>query len=210
MVLKAEPLFLAVESIRAQGSRPGPVILLSAQGKRYSQGLARELAKQTSLILLCGRYEGVDERVAEFLANEEISVGDYVLSGGELAAAVVTDVVVRLLPGALGNESSVLRESFSPEPNRQGGGLLDCPQYTRPAVFRGMSVPDVLLSGDHRRVAQWRRKKAFAKTWRNRPDLLRTAELDTEQQKWLADLEKENEDERTAKTHSGGPSQGHC
>ena len=191
MVLKPEPFFLAVESIRNQRGTQGNVILLSAQGKRFNQPLARSLSIEASLVMLCGRYEGVDERVVNFLADEEISVGDYILSGGELAAAIVTDAVVRLLPGALGNEVSASRESFSAEVGGLGLGLLDCPQYTRPAVFRDMAVPDILLSGDHRRVAEWRRKKAFEKTWHNRPDLLRPNLLNDEQRRWLADAEKE-------------------
>lgn len=191
MVLKPEPLFRAVEQVREQAVAPGRVVLLSAQGGLFRQPLAAELARERQLILLCGRYEGVDERVAEHLGDEEISIGDYVLSGGELAAAVLVDTITRLLPGALGNEASVIRESFSSPVGTTGGGLLDCPHYTRPAEFRGMPVPEVLLSGDHQRIRGWRRRKAFEKTWRNRPDLLAGAALDPEQRQWLAELEKD-------------------
>ena len=191
MVLKPEPLFRAVEQIRQPGGAGGRVILLSAQGRLFRQPLAARLAAEQQLILLCGRYEGVDERVAEHLADEEISIGDYVLSGGELAAAVIADAVTRLLPGALGNEASAVRESFTTGAGETTGGLLDCPHYTRPAEFRAMPVPEVLLSGDHRRIRDWRRQKAFEKTWRNRPDLLAGARLDPEQRQWLAELEKE-------------------
>jgi tRNA (guanine37-N1)-methyltransferase len=166
MVLKPEPLFLAVESIwpaRTAGQR---IVLLSAQGRRFDQALAREYASLDELMLICGRYEGVDERVAEHLADDEVSIGDYVLSGGELAAAVVVDCVARLAPGVLGNEGSRVNESFSEE------GGLDCPQYTRPANFRGWKVPEVLLSGNHAQIRKWRREAALRKTARLRPDLL--------------------------------------
>ena len=189
MVLKPEPIFEAVERIREQGRSRGRVILLSAQGRLFRQPQAAELAREESLVLLCGRYEGVDERVAEYLAEEEISIGDYVLSGGELAAAVVADAVARLLPGALGNAASTVRESFTGPPGEERVGLLDCPHYTRPATFRDMAVPDALLSGDHKRIAQWRRRKALEKTWRNRPDVLARAILDPEQQEWLTELQ---------------------
>jgi tRNA (guanine37-N1)-methyltransferase len=140
--------------------------LLSAQGRRFDQESARRLSRYGELFLICGRYEGVDERVAEHLADEELSIGDFVLSGGELAAALVLDSVARLLPGVLGNQDSALRESFS-EP-----GLLDCPQYTRPADFRGWKAPEVLLSGNHEEIRRWRLESARVKTARNRPDLL--------------------------------------
>lgn len=191
MVLKPEPLFRAAEHVREQARTRGRVILLSAQGKLFRQSRAAELAREEHLILLCGRYEGVDERVAEFLADEEISIGDFVLSGGELAAAVVTDAVARLLPGALGNAASAIRESFTAIPGEAPVGMLDCPHYTRPAQFREMAAPEILLSGDHRRIREWRRRKALEKTWKNRPDLLAGMTLDTEQRQWLAELEKE-------------------
>ena len=139
------------------------------------------MARQEHVILLCGRYEGVDERVAEHLADAELSIGDFVLSGGELAAAVVTDAVARLLPGALGNEASRMRESFAGSAGEAGAGMLDCPHYTRPAEYRGMEVPETLLSGDHGRIRQWRRRKALEKTWKNRPELLAGMALDAEQ-----------------------------
>ena len=166
MLLKPEPIFDAVESIWPQRTASQRLVLLSAQGQRFGQPAARRLADYLELFLICGRYEGVDERVAEHLADEELSVGDFVLSGGELAAAMVIDCVARLLPGVLGNADSALQESFSQEK------LLDCPQYTRPADFRGWKVPEVLLSGNHEEIRRWRRQAARDKTARNRPDLL--------------------------------------
>jgi tRNA (guanine37-N1)-methyltransferase len=170
MLLKPEPLFLAVESIVGQASGLSKKVLLSAQGGVFDQKKANELSALDELLLICGRYEGVDERVAEHLADEELSIGNYVLSGGELAAAVVIDAVARLMPGVLGNQASAVFESF------QGGGhagaVLDCPQYTRPAEFRGWKVPDVLLSGNHEEIRRWRQRAALEKTARLRPDLL--------------------------------------
>jgi tRNA (guanine37-N1)-methyltransferase len=176
MLLKAGPIFEAVEAIWPErsggcGKDGSKVILLSAQGKKFDQAKARELAGLSKpgpneLLLICGRYEGVDERVAEHLADEEISIGDYVLSGGELAAAVVVDAVARLREGVLGNETSIVDESFGE------AGLLDWPQYTRPAEFRGWKVPDVLIGGNHEEIRKWRRKTAREKTARHRPDLL--------------------------------------
>ena len=186
MLLKAGPIFEAVEAIWPERSEGSKVILLSAQGKKFDQAKAREYAGlsefglsklglskagstkagPSELLLICGRYEGVDERVAEHLADEEISIGDYVLSGGELAAAVVVDAVARLLEGVLGNETSIVDESFGEE------GLLDWPQYTRPAEFRGWRVPDVLIGGNHEEIRKWRRNAAREKTVRHRPDLL--------------------------------------
>ncbi|HYE13431.1 MAG TPA: tRNA (guanosine(37)-N1)-methyltransferase TrmD [Pyrinomonadaceae bacterium] len=174
MVLKPEPIFEAVEALagsadarelREAGRR---VVLLSPQGQVLTQALAGELAEAAQVVLICGRYEGVDERVAEALATDEVSIGDYVLSGGEPAAVVLVDAVVRLLPGALGSETSAVNESFSE-------GLLDFPNYTRPPEFRGMRVPEVLLSGHHAEVERWRRQAALEKTRRNRPDLLERA-----------------------------------
>lgn len=168
MLMKPEPLFEAVESIWPQRRPDQKVVLLSAQGPIFRQATAeRYTLEATELLLICGRYEGVDERVAQYLADEELSVGDFVLSGGELAAAVVVDVMARRLPGVLGNEESAIRESFS-----QGDRILDCPQYTRPAVFRGWAAPDVLLSGNHEQIRRWRRQAALEKTRRLRPDLL--------------------------------------
>jgi len=168
MVLKPEPIFDAVESIWPDliTSSGKKVVLLSAQGRKFDQAVAREFAGLSELLLICGRYEGVDERVAEHLADEELSVGDFVLSGGELAAAMVVDVVARLKEGVLGNRDSAVYESFGED------GLLDCPQYTRPAEFRGWKAPDVLLGGNHEEIRRWRLKAAREKTARQRPDLL--------------------------------------
>ena len=171
MLLKPAPLFDAVEAIWPVRNPKQKTILLSAQGRVFDQSVARRLASEAEeLLLICGRYEGVDERVAEHLADEELSIGNYVLSGGELAAAVIVDTVARLLPGVLGNEASTVWESFSSEGH--GPGLLDCPQYTRPAEFRGWKVPDTLLSGNHEQIRKWRRNAAEEKTARMRPDLL--------------------------------------
>ena len=196
MVLKPEPLYRAVEGIREASGERGRVILLSAQGRLFRQGRAAEFAREERLVLLCGRYEGVDERVAGHLADEELSIGDYVISGGELAAAVVADAVTRLLPGALGNEASAVRESFTAPSGDSRLGLLDYPHYTRPATFREMPVPEVLLSGDHARIRDWRRRKALEKTFRNRPDLLAGAVLDPQEREWLTEMEKEKEPAR--------------
>ena len=172
MVLKAEPIFAAVGDItgcrsREEYSPQTRVILLSPQGRVFTQELAVDLSRNaTQMVLICGRYEGVDERVCEALVTDEISIGDYVLSGGEPAATVMIDAIVRLLPGALGNENSSMNESFSED-------LLDHPQYTRPTDFSGLKVPDVLLTGNHAEIARWRREAALRKTQRNRPDLLK-------------------------------------
>jgi tRNA (guanine37-N1)-methyltransferase len=166
MVLKCEPVFEAVESIWPVKKEKQKIILLSAQGRRFTQAVARELAGNEELLLICGRYEGVDERVAEHLADEELSIGDYVLSGGELAAAVVVDTVARLLPGVVGNEDSTVNESF------EEAGMLDCPHWTRPAEFRGWKAPDVLLGGNHAEIRKWRKRAALEKTKRLRPDLI--------------------------------------
>ncbi len=165
MVFMPEPLFAAVEQCR--GPEPGSrVILLTPQGRTWTQDQALELSRLKHLILICGRYEGVDQRVIDSLVESEISIGDFVLSGGEIPAMVVMESVIRLLPGALGNSDSAVNESFST-------GMLDCPQYTRPALFRGLPVPEVLLSGDHARIAEWRREKALEKTLRRRPEMAR-------------------------------------
>jgi tRNA (guanine37-N1)-methyltransferase len=170
MVLKCEPIFAAVEELTGASARDDfqagtRVILLSPQGRVFTQAVASELALAVHVVLICGRYEGVDERVAANLVTDEISIGDYVLSGGEPAAVVVVDSVVRLIPGALGNETSAVNESFSE-------GLLDYPHYTRPPEFRGMRVPEVLLGGHHAEIARWRARQALKKTGSNRPDLL--------------------------------------
>jgi tRNA (guanine37-N1)-methyltransferase len=215
MVLKPEPLFECVESLkvgdlesrRAEGARQ-TVVLLSPQGRMFTQAVAQELAGLEQIVLVCGRYEGVDERVAEALVDREISVGDYVLSGGELGAAVIIDTVTRLLPGALGNEASARQESFTaasvtrevaaqeaeiPDSTCGSGGLLDYPHYTRPAEFRGMAVPEVLMGGNHEQIRKWRRKKALEKTLRNRPDLLKIEALSKDDKKVLAELAADKE-----------------
>jgi tRNA (guanine37-N1)-methyltransferase len=192
MVLKPEPLFAAVESLTGAndatklagtGTR---VVMLSPQGRVLSQEVAAELAAAKHLVLICGRYEGVDERVVETLATDEISIGDYVLSGGEPAAVVLVDAIVRLIPGALGSETSASNDSFS-------DGLLDFPHYTRPPEFRGMRVPEVLLGGNHAEIARWRRRRALRKTQRNRPDLLTRASLTDAERAWLAEEVKPEE-----------------
>ncbi len=203
MVLKPEPLFECLESLqldprkdRIAGRARQSVILLSAQGERFTQRVASDLAALDRIVLFCGRYEGVDERVADFLADRELSIGDYVLSGGELAAAVIIEAVTRLLPGAVGNEASTRQESFTahvpaedvsgPDSTCGSGGLLDYPHYTRPAEFRGMAVPEVLLNGNHEEIRRWRREQALKKTLRNRPDLIEGVELSKEDNKILA------------------------
>ncbi len=165
MVLKPEPIFRAVEACRQVGPHPGRVVLLTPQGRRFDQAKAKELSLLPRLILICGRYEGVDQRVADYLADEEISIGDYVLSGGELAAAIIVEAVSRLIPGVLGEGESALRESFM-------DGLLDYPHYTRPARFRDWTVPEILLSGDHEQIRLWREQQALERTRQRRPDLL--------------------------------------
>lgn len=179
MVMQPEPFFLTLEHLQASDARRGPVILLSPRGKRFSQAKARELAKRKRLFLLCGHYEGIDQRVQDVLVDEEISLGDFVLTGGEIPAMAVTDAVVRLLPGVLSAEAT-LQESFSE-------GLLEYPQYTRPAEFRGMSVPEVLLSGNHEKIRRWRREQSLLQTLRSRPELLPATELSAEEKRILLD-----------------------
>ncbi|MBA2501342.1 MAG: tRNA (guanosine(37)-N1)-methyltransferase TrmD [Pyrinomonadaceae bacterium] len=183
MILKPEPVFAAVEDLtgarqRSELKNETRVVLLSPQGCVFDQKLAAELSEAEQIVLICGRYEGVDERVAERLTTDEISIGDYVLSGGEAAAAILVDAIVRLVPGALGSETSAINESFSE-------GLLDYPHYTRPPDFRGSRVPDILLGGNHAEVAQWRRRAALRKTKRNRPDLLERIVLSETEKAWL-------------------------
>src|SRR5579864_2927842 len=202
MVLKPEPIFDCLEQLgiasreqRLAGAAKESVIVLSAQGKRLTQQVATELAALDRIVLICGRYEGVDERVSEFLSDRELSIGDYVLSGGELGAAVIVEAVTRLLPGAVGNEASTRQESFTahvepdiadgPDSTCSSGGMLDYPHYTRPADFRGIAVPEVLLNGNHEEIRRWRREQALKKTLRNRPDLLDRAELSVEDKKIL-------------------------
>lgn len=206
MVLKPEPLLEAVESLGVatkseRDTAREQVILLSAQGARFTQSVAREMARLERVVLLCGRYEGVDERVNELACDRELSIGDYVLSGGELGAAVIVDATMRLLPGVLGNEASSAYESFGqadgdvaqeadgpPRSTHGAGGLLDYPHYTRPPEFRGLAVPEVLAGGDHAAIRRWRRERALEKTLRNRPDLLEKAELSREDREILARL----------------------
>jgi tRNA (guanine37-N1)-methyltransferase len=210
MVLKPEPLFECLESLgvasredRVAGTVKQSVILLSAQGQRFTQKVAAELAALDRMVLICGRYEGVDERVADFLADCELSIGDYVLSGGEMAAAVIIEAVTRLLPGAVGNAASTRQESFTgddavtncgaADSTCSSGGLLDYPHYTRPAEFRGMAVPEALMSGNHEEIRRWRRERALEKTLRNRPDLLEGTALSAEDSKVLARLKRDRE-----------------
>lgn len=232
MVLKPEPIFECLETLSVTPAAAAPnlrqsIVLLSPQGKLFRQSVAEEMAQLDRLVLICGRYEGVDERVAEFIADREVSIGDYVLSGGELAAAIIADAVVRLIPGALGNEASARQESFAsdssgaaahlghlgkaadssytektasgpvsgqgaaapaPASTCASGGLLDYPHYTRPADYRGMKVPEVLVSGNHTEIRRWRRRKALEKTLRNRPDLLERVPLSGEDRELIAQI----------------------
>ena len=206
MVLKPEPIFECLESLKIapREEREGEsVVLLSPQGRLFTQAAAQEMTSHNRIVLICGRYEGVDERVSEHLADCEISVGDFVLSGGELGAAIIVDAVTRLVPGALGNAASSQQESFTtgaveapsedsaPSSTCASGGLLDYPHYTRPAEFRGMPVPEVLVNGNHEEIRRWRRRQALQKTLRNRPDLLRDTELSVEDRKLLLEMEGE-------------------
>ena len=186
MVMKAEPLMRAVEEIRATRGVPDSVVLLSPQGRRFTQAEAERLTRLGHIVLLCGRYEGMDERVRDTVATEEISIGDYVLSGGELAALVVVDAISRLVPGVVGDEQSVVQESFA-------RGLLDYPHYTRPAEIAGHRVPDVLLSGHHGDVRRWRRKAALVRTLDRRPDLIASATLDEEERAMLDEIQRERD-----------------
>lgn len=210
MVLKPEALVDAVESLRvtpkpARECLRESVILLSAQGAKFTQATARDVAKLDRVVLICGRYEGVDERVNQLVCDRELSIGDYVLSGGELGAAIIVDATMRLVPGVLGNEDSSAFESFGqpeerfaaenegpPRSTHGSGGILDYPHYTRPAEFRGLAVPEILASGDHAAIRRWRRERALEKTFRNRPDLLETADLSREDRAFLAQLTRQN------------------
>jgi tRNA (guanine37-N1)-methyltransferase len=186
MVLKPEPIFRAVEHLLADETEKPPILLMSPQGERFTQRKAEELARHRRLVLICGHYEGYDERIRQHLATEELSIGDYVLTGGELPAMVVIDCISRLIPGVLGNESAAAEDSFS-------SGLLEYPQYTRPADFRGWKVPDVLLSGNHRKIEEWRRRESIRRTWERRPDLLDHADLTEEDRAFLSRLKQEGE-----------------
>lgn len=206
MVLKPEPIFECVESLgvapcpqRVSAEAKQSVVLLSPGGRLFDQGMAEEFSRLERLVVICGRYEGVDERVSSFLADREVSIGDFVLSGGELAAAMIVDAVTRLLPGALGNEASAHQESFTtgaplaadgPASTCASGGLLDYPHYTRPAEFRAMAVPEMLIGGNHEQIRRWRRRQALLKTLRNRPDLLPRVELSDQDRRWLQELQE--------------------
>jgi tRNA (guanine37-N1)-methyltransferase len=184
MIMKPEPIFAAVEALLGPEERERraiPIILLTPQGRLFTQDVARELSRHRHLVLICGRYEGVDQRVHEHLATDEISIGDYVLAGGEIPAMVVVEAVTRLLPGVLGDPSATFEDSHAE-------GLLEYPQYTRPPVFRGHAVPDVLLSGHHARIVAWRRQQALRRTWQVRPDLLRQARLTAQDRDFLSQL----------------------
>jgi tRNA (guanine37-N1)-methyltransferase len=216
MVLKPEPLAEALGSMGIlpladrepeQGETRPRVILMSAQGRPFTQAIARELAKLRRVVLICGRYEGVDERINELYCDMELSIGDYVLSGGELAAAVVLDTVMRLVPGVLGNDASGEFESFGvtdaeinadeegvPRSQHGAGGLLDYPHYTRPAEFAGLRAPEVLMNGDHQQIRRWRREQQLRKTLRNRPDLLERAELSDSDRRLLNDFQKQGDE----------------
>ncbi|MGM9924155.1 MAG: tRNA (guanosine(37)-N1)-methyltransferase TrmD [Bacillus sp. (in: firmicutes)] len=187
MVLKAQPIFDAVDHLRQETpSKKQRVILLCPQGERYTQKKAEELAKEEHLIFVCGHYEGYDERIREHVVTDEISLGDYVLTGGELGAMVIIDSVVRLLPGVLGNEDSPVKDSYS-------SGLLEHPHYTRPYDYKGHKVPDTLMSGNHKLIEEWRTKESLRRTWTRRPDLLEHMELNEQEKKWLEEIKKENE-----------------
>jgi len=187
MVLKAQPIFSAVEHLQQQCESKKPrVILLCPQGERYNQKKAEELAAEEHLIFICGHYEGYDERIREHLVTDEISLGDYVLTGGELGAMVIIDSVVRLLPGVLGNEDSPVKDSYS-------SGLLEHPHYTRPHDFRGYKVPETLMSGNHKKIDEWRMKESLKRTYTRRPDLLEHMQLTEQEKKWLDEIKKESD-----------------
>lgn len=188
MVMKPEPVFAAVESVLGfgpDGQLPCPVILLTPQGRPFNQRMANELLGQSRLALICGRYEGIDERIRQHLVSDEISIGDYVLTGGELPALVIMDALIRLLPGVLGDPEGAQDDSHA-------SGLLEYPHYTRPPEFRGWTVPETLISGDHGRIARWRREQALLRTWRRRPDLLASAPLTEADRKFLAKLDSDD------------------
>jgi len=183
MVMKPEPLFRAVEKVKEEKSSPSKVILLSPQGQPFAQEKAKELAREEGLIFICGHYEGVDERVREHLIDEELSLGDFVLTGGELAAMVIVDAIARMLPQVLGCKDSIREDSFYQT-------LLDYPHYTRPAQFRGWKVPGVLISGNHQKIREWRKKKKLENTFKKRPDLLKTVKLSREEEEMLEQIKR--------------------
>jgi tRNA (guanine37-N1)-methyltransferase len=192
MVMKPEPLLRAVETIAAERGQPSSVVLMTPQGRVFTHAEAVRLSRLERLIVICGRYEGVDERVAEAVVTDELSIGDYVLTGGELPALVVIDAVARLRPGVVGDETSVIEDSFV-------RGMLDHPHYTRPAVVRGRAVPDVLVSGHHLEIERWRRRERVRRTWMRRPDLIDEAALTEEEREELERI-KQGQEERTSKT----------
>ncbi len=184
MVMKVEPVERALGEIKKQKMKP-LVVLMTPQGEVFRQEIAAEMVKEKQIVLICGRYEGVDERIRQYLIDKEISIGDYILTGGELAALVFIDAVSRLVPGVLGNAQSIERESFA-------DGLLEYPQYTRPADYKGWKVPEVLLSGNHAQIEQWRKIQSLKKTYKRRPDLLKNAELTDEERKMIKKIERED------------------
>ena len=192
MIMKPEPIFSAVEALTGEVTGEVPIVLLTPKGRRFTQSVARDLSRQRRLVLICGRYEGIDERVHQHLATDEISIGDYVLAGGEVAAMVVVEAVTRLIPGVLGDPSAPFEDSHAE-------GLLEYPHYTRPPTFRGHAVPEVLLSGHHAEIVRWRRRQALRRTWERRPELLESAQLDEEERRFLQELKfqhKSNGDPR--------------
>jgi tRNA (guanine37-N1)-methyltransferase len=201
LVMKPEPIFRAVDAIAAERGRPDAVVLMSPQGRPFDHAEAVRLSGLERLIVICGRYEGVDERVAEALVTDEISIGDYVLTGGELPALVVVDAVVRLRPGVVGDQDSVAGDSFV-------RGVLDHPHYTRPAEFRGMTVPDVLMSGHHAEIERWRRQQRLRRTWMRRPELLDRADLSIDEARELSELKKSPPEESESSSAAGRASGG--
>jgi tRNA (guanine37-N1)-methyltransferase len=184
MIMKPEPIFAAADAVLGEKRGEVPIILLTPKGRSFSQTVARELSRHERLLLICGRYEGIDERVHRHLATDAVSIGDYVLAGGEIPAMVIVEALTRLLPGALGDPSAIFEDSYAEN-------LLEYPHYTRPPVFRGFRVPDVLLSGHHAEIVRWRRQQALRRTWERRPDLLRGARLNAKDRAYLSRIEKE-------------------
>ena len=186
MIMKPEPIFAAVEALTGEANEHVPIILLTPKGRRFTQSLARNLSRQRRMVLICGRYEGIDERVHRHLATDEISIGDYVLAGGEVPAMVVVEAVTRLIPGVLGDASAPFEDSHAE-------GLLEYPHYTRPPTFRGHAVPEVLLSGHHAEIVRWRRRQALRRTWERRPELLESARLDEDERRFIQELKFQHE-----------------
>ena len=185
MIMKPEPIFAAVEALTGEATDQVPIVLLTPKGRRFTQSVARNLSRQRRLVLICGRYEGIDERVHRHLATDEISIGDYVLAGGEVPAMVVVEAVTRLIPGVLGDPSAPFEDSHAE-------GLLEYPHYTRPPTFRGHEVPEVLLSGHHAEIVRWRRRQALRRTWERRPELLESARLDEDERRYVQELKSQH------------------